>query len=57
MKEIKKNIKSCCLEEKGKQIYDYQTDQDEVEKKLTDLQDRSKRNNLPIDGMTEENGT
>ena len=44
------------LEEKVDEIYDYQIDPDEVEKKLTDLEDRSRRNNLRIDGVAEENG-
>ena len=43
------------LEEKVEEIYDYQIDPDEVEKKLTDLEDRSRRNNLQIDGVPEEN--
>ena len=44
------------LEEKVEEIYDYQVDPDEIEKKLTDLEDRSRRNNLRIDGLAEENG-
>ena len=44
------------LEEKVEEIYDYQIDPDEVQKKLTDLEDRSRRNNLLIDGVEEENG-
>ena len=44
------------LGEKVDEIYDYQIDPDEVEKKLTDLEDRSRRNNLRIDGVAEENG-
>ena len=44
------------LEEKVEEIYDYQIEPDEVEKKLTDLEDRSRRNNLRIDGVAEENG-
>ena len=44
------------LEEKVEEIYDYQIDPDEVEKKLTDLEDRSRRNNLRIDEVAEENG-
>ena len=44
------------LEDKVDEIYDYQIDPHEVEKKLTDLEDRSRRNNLRIDGVAEENG-
>ena len=44
------------LKQKVDEIYDYQIDPDEVEKKLTDLEDRSRRNNLRIDGVAEENG-
>ena len=44
------------LEEKVEEIYDYEIYPDEVEKKLTDLEDRSRRNNLRIDGVAEENG-
>ena len=44
------------FEEKIDEIYDYQIDLDEVEKKLTDLEDRSRRNNLRIDRVAEENG-
>ena len=44
------------LDEKVEEIYDYQIDPDEVEKKLTDLEDRSRRNNLRINGVAEENG-
>ena len=43
------------LEEKIEEIYDHQIDPDEVEKKLTDLEDCSTRNNLRIDGVAEEN--
>ena len=38
------------------EIYNYQIDTDEVEKKLTDLQDRSRRKNIRKDGVAEENG-
>ena len=41
------------LEEKVEEIYDYQIYPDEVEKKLTVLEDRSRRNNLRIDGVAE----
>ena len=43
-------------EEKVEEIYDYQIDPDKVGKKLTDLEDRSRRNNLRIDRAAEENG-
>ena len=71
MNELKKNIefteevleekvqtmhrKVSSLEEKVEEIYDYQIDPDEVEKELTDLEDCSRRNNLWIDGVEEEN--
>ena len=48
--------KNSSLEEKVEEIYDYQIDPDEVEKKLTYLEDRSSRNNLRINGVVEENG-
>ena len=44
------------LEEKVKEIYNYQIDPHEVKKKLTDLEDRCGKNNLQIDGVAEENG-
>ena len=44
------------LEEKVEEIYDYQIDPDKVEKKLTDLEYRSRRNNLRTGRVTEENG-
>ena len=37
-------------------IYDYQIEPDEVEKKLTDLEDRTRRINLRIDEVAEGNG-
>ena len=43
------------LEEKVEEIYYYQIDPDEAEKNLTDLEDRSRRNNLRIVGVVEEN--
>ena len=39
-------IKVSRLEEKAEETYDYQIDPEEVEKKLTNLEDRSRRNNL-----------
>ena len=42
------------LEEKVEEIYDYQIDPGKVEKKLTDLEDPSRRNNIRIDGVAEE---
>ena len=53
VQNMQSNVSS--LEEKVDEIYDYQIDPDEVEKKLTDLQDHSRRNNLRIDGFAEEN--
>ena len=44
------------LIQKVDEIYDYQIDPDEVEKKLTDFENRSRRSNLRIDGVGEENG-
>ena len=48
--------KASSLERKVKEVYDYQIDPDEVEKKLTDLENCSRRKNLRIDGVAEENG-
>ena len=42
--------------EKIEKIYDYQIDPDKVGKKLMDLEDRYRKNNLKIDGVAEENG-
>ena len=44
------------LEQNVEEIYDNEIDPGEVEEKLTDLEDRSRRNNLRIDGVTEEKG-
>ena len=45
------------LGEKVEEIYYYyQIDPDEVEKRFTDFEDRSRRNNLRIDEVAEENG-
>ena len=43
------------LEEKIEEIYDYQIHPEKVEKKLTDLEDRCRGNNLQIDTVAEEN--
>ena len=48
--------KVSCIEDKVDEIYDYHIDPDEVAKKLTDLEDRSRRNNLWIALVAEENG-
>ena len=48
--------KKFSLEEKVEKIYDYQIDRNKLEKKLTDLENCSRRNNLRIDGVAEENG-
>ena len=37
-------------------IYEYQVDPNYVLDKLAELEDRSRRNNLRIDGITEEKG-
>ena len=37
-------------------IYDYQIDLDYVEQKLIDLEDRSRRSNLRVDGILETPG-
>ena len=50
---MQRNVNS--LEEKVEEIYDYQIEPDEVEKKLTDLENLSMRNNLRKDGVAEEN--
>ena len=48
LEEIVQNMqrKVSRSEEKVEDIYDYQIDPDKVEKKLTDLEDCSKRNNI-----------
>ena len=43
------------LEEKAEEIYVYLIGPGEVEKKLTDLEDHSRRNNLHIVRIGEEN--
>ena len=52
VQNMQRNVSS--LEEKVDEICDYQIDPDEVEKKLTALEDHSRRNNLRIDGCAEE---
>ena len=46
--------KASSLEEKVEEIYDYQKELDKVGKKLTDLEDRSRRKNLQVDGTAAE---
>ena len=53
----------CKVKEDLKEIYDYQIDPDyvndslvDIKKKLTELEDRSRRNNIRIDGIAEEPG-
>ena len=53
VKNMQRKVSSS--EEKVDKICDYQIDPDEVEKKLTDLEDSSRRSNLRIDGVAEEN--
>lgn len=40
------------LNERAKDIYEYQEDLDFVHRKLTTLKDRFCRKNLPVDGIT-----
>ena len=40
-------------EQRIEEIYDYQIDVDYVQQKLIDPEDRSKRNNLGVDGILE----
>ena len=58
LKEKVQNMqrKVSSLEEKAEEIYDYQIDPGEVEKRLTDSEDRSRKNNVQIVGVAEENG-
>ena len=44
------------IEQRIKRIYDYQIGPDYVEQKLIDLDDRSRRNNLRLDGILETPG-
>ena len=44
------------IEHRIEEIYDYQIDQEYVEQKLIDLADRSRRNNLRVDGPLETPG-
>ena len=44
------------LEDKVQDIWDYQIDPDYIQHKLIELQDRSRRNNIRIDGIEEEEG-
>ena len=41
------------LSDRVDEIYDYQVDPEYVTNKLIDLEDRSRRNNLRIDGISE----
>ena len=54
VQNMKRKISS--LEDKVEEIYDYQIDPDKVEEKLINLEDRSRKNSLWIDGVVEENG-
>ena len=49
-------VKLSSSEEKVEEIYDYQIDTDEVEKKNLLIENHSRRNNLLINGVSEENG-
>ena len=44
------------IEYQIEEIYDYQIDPECVEQKLIDLEDRSRRNNLRVDGILETSG-
>ena len=44
------------LEDKVQDIWDYQIDPDYIQHKLIELEDRSRRNNIRIDGLEEEEG-
>ena len=44
------------IEQQTEETYDYQIDPDYVEQKLRDLEDRSRRNNLRVDGIPETPG-
>ena len=44
------------LEGKIQEIWDYQINLDYIQHKLVELEDRSRRNNLRIDGIEEEEG-
>ena len=44
------------LEDKVQDIWDYQINPDYIQHKLTELKDRSRRNNIRIDGIEEEEG-
>ena len=44
------------LEDKVQDIWDYQIDPDYIQHKLIELEDRSQRNNIRIDGIEEEEG-
>ena len=39
------------IEQSTEEIYDYQIDPDYVEQKLINLEDKSRRNNLGVDGI------
>ena len=44
------------IEHRAEEIYDYQINPDYVEQKLIVLEDRSRRNNLRVDGVLETSG-
>ena len=45
--------KVAVIKNQVEEIYDYQIDLNYVEQKLIDLEDRSRRNNLSVDGILE----
>ena len=58
LEEKVQNIKEKAehLDERIREIYEWQLDPEYVHNKLVELEDRSRRNNLRIDGIKEEVG-
>ena len=59
--DVEKKI--CTFEIKMNEMYDYQIDPDyvtdrlsELQEKISEMEDRSRRNNIGVDGVTEEKG-
>ena len=49
-------VKLADIEHRIEEVYNYQIDPEYVEQKLIDLEDRSRRNNLRVDGILETPG-